>query len=1437
LQRWQGAALNFRVVLRWAAASGLSLEAEHAPSSSLLAGGSSSGVDGELGCRLGAALRFVGEKTVHPAARNVDDVERWLQQFDGSLMQPSSQSASSSVPSAARVDGASAAAVVLLPQFRSLEDALPSELVERQKAHLHDLLTQATELKARAMAEAETIANDPARTKAQKDAAEGFVSQLLEGMDELYEAARQASEREVRVVRDKLGRESRSMVASSWVAQPLATAFAGATTTGAATSSEDAGAATVSAGSSEDALVSGSAAALAASDPRVVQEDETLLHLLQARVSAAHEHLALVHADESATFHAALQALQHKCLDSSVASGDKASEPLAVPAPHPYHAHLAASLARDSGDLQRALVASLERDSAELDESVSAQIVALRAEYSKDAGEAAAIQRAAEEAVKLPLVRFRALVASQSQRVCSVVLRLIADFRKEMTAHEQPALLLAALPSTVAADKTKAKSGKQKEAAVESPEVAVCPVRLEGAIEDCALTFLPRMYCQRLEGFTSDARQLASDSLAEARTEVTEALAALRAARVGLLEGMTPQELAESDHAARKIQASFRLHRARRGGSGGEGDQQEHTPRAPNRGRPPRSGNNVRPNHAAAAAPTTMAKLFAGCSLLAPQAVAQFSQADANALLAVCQPSEAAQAANENAASATGNDADNADAQALHVCVQYLRQMRVLDLATHGSVSDLAASLARLRAQDASIEAALQRYVARSGLLPGTDTTLSAAGMVRLRTLAHQMAIAFRLVRRAEIEQRLRQQQQQLSEQPKEGEEAAPAAPAPTSEAPSSVFDSEEALLSAVEQLREESLRQLSDALNPLYHRGDAGTSNDPSAESSQQQIQPVTPAAPRVIEGLWMAGGGCSRCLISFYMPAVASDHRAQQKKIQSLRTKDCKLRAHLSVLELSVRCAAFRAGLMRSSRTISSALRRLHLLPAPADPERFMLSHPLELEQGQGLQAWQCCDLPDAECHAHSPLADEPLANVVSKNKTSEDDGDDTEPLSFASAPTLDALVRFDVKLHRTSAGRTLGVASIIQLLERFHELEAKRRTLGKEDEPVFPDEAQLLLAVHHTLRSARSGKQAAVLLSAPASPAAPVVPPGGTALNPTLSNPSSPAATPSRPRRGILDAFRRSGEKVSAGGVVVGPQFEEEIKRKQALVAAELAAADAALEAAEKKRAAAEARKAAALAAREADLSKLSVRQRVAAEREAAALKIQSLERGRAARQAASVRRAMRDRLRLEAEAEAEAQRKLERRRIKRRTLKNSQDEQLAQQQHDDESSLEGAIAVASMSSAHGSDARRHEHAARPVLERQVSTETLAVEEVVDMVDAAVAVAPAAVVSAAAVGVGSPSLSAAAATHSSSLQGRTGGTASLATTPEVRWVVQISDADEGEAGGSNLLASSPLTTPPTTASTAAATAAAAAVLSREAGDEEEEPLVEVVEDSNEP
>jgi hypothetical protein len=104
----------------------------------------------------------------------------------------------------------------------------------------------------------------------------------------------------------------------------------------------------------------------------------------------------------------------------------------------------------------------------------------------------------------------------------------------------------------------------------------------------------------------------------------------------------------------------------------------------------------------------------------------------------------------------------------------------------------------------------------------------------------------------------------------------------------------------------------------------------------------------------------------------------------------------------------------------------------------------------------------------------------------------------------------------------------------------------------------------------------------------------------------------------------------------------------------------------------------------------------------------------------------------------------------------------------------------------------------------------------------------------------------LSAAAATHSSSLQGRTGGTASLATTPEVRWVVQISDADvlhEGEAGGSNLLASSPLTTPPT----AASTAAAAAVLARDdaalqqtaaANDEEEEPMVEVVEDvANEP
>jgi hypothetical protein len=1016
-----------------------------------------------------------------------------------------------------------------------------------------------------------------------------------------------------------------------------------------------------------------------------------------------------------------------------------------------------------------------------------------------------------------------------------------------MTAHEQPALLLAALPPTVAADKSKTKSGKQNDAAVGAPEVPVCPVRLEGAIEDCALTFLPRRYCQRLEEFTSDARQLASDSLAEARTEVTDALAALRTARMGLLEGMTPQELAESDHAARKIQASFRLHRARRGGSADAGSQQEHTPRAPNRGRPPRSGNNARPNHAAAAAPTTMAKLFAGCSLLAPQAVAQFSQADANALLAVCQPSDVTQTGSENAAPASGNEADNADAQSLHVCVQYLRQMRVLDLATHSSVSDLAASLARLRAQDASMEAALQRYMARSGLLPGTETILSAAGMTRLRTLAHQMAIAFRLVRRAEIEQRLR------TKQPKEGEQAAPAPAAslPTPAAPSGVFDSEEALLSAVEQLREESLRQLSDALNPLYHRGDASTSNDPSAESSQQQIQPVTPAAPRVIEGLWMAGGGCSRCLISFYMPAVASDHRAQQKKIQSLRTKDCKLRAHLSVLELSVRCAAFRAGLVRSSRAISSALRRLHLLPAPADPERFMLSHPLELEQGQGVQAWQCCDLPDAECHAHSPLADEPLANVASKNKTGED-GDANEPLSFASAPTLDALVRFDVKLHRTSAGRTLGVASIIQLLERFHELEAKRRTLGKEDESVFPDEAQLLLAVHHTLLSARSGKQAAVMLSAPASPAAPLVPPGGTALNPTLSNPSSPAATPSRPRRGIWDAFRRSGEKVSTGNVVVGPEAEE-IKRKQALVAVELAAADAALEAAEKRRAAAEARKAAALAAREADLSKLSVRQRVAAEREAAALKIQSLERGRAARQAASVRRAMRERLRLEAEAEAEAQRKLERRRIKRRTLKNCQDEQLAQQQQEDESSLEGAIAVASMSSAHGSDARRHEHAARPVLERQVSDETLAVEEVVDMVDAAVAVAPTAAaaapavaVSAAAVDVGSPSLSAAAATHSSSLQGRTGGTASLATTPEVRWVVQISDADvlhEGEAGGSNLLASSPLTTPPT----AASTAAAAAVLARDdaalqqtaaANDEEEEPMVEVVEDvANEP
>jgi len=979
------------------------------------------------------------------------------------------------------------------------------------------------------------------------------------------------------------------------------------------------------------------------------------------------------------------------------------------------------------------------------------------------------------------------------------VLRLSADFRREQTAHENPYAAVAHGPSQSHTSSTASIEGPSSPKAASS--LGPCPVRAEGAIEECALTFLPRQYCQRLEGFVSDARSLIASSLAEARTEVIEALTALRASRISL-DHLSPSELAESDHAARKIQASFRLHIARKQGP---------------RGRPPRSGAVVRPNHAAATAPTTLQKFFANCALLAQEVVTRFGQPEANALLEVCQPEGSGSAASGAGTRETPRSHAD-DAHALHTCMQYLRQMRVLDVPTHASVSDLAASITHLRAQDAAIEASLQRYIARSMLVPspadgGEDAQvhqgLSPEGLARLRSIVFQRAVAFRLVRRADIEERWRRQQDTAAQ---------------ASAGVDSLFASEDALLRAVERLRDDAMQQLCDALSPLYRAG--GSSPSPSSL-----------VAPRILESLWIAGGGCAHCLVSFFMPAVAANHRAQQrqllqqeqeasKKQQKKTKKDGNTdasdnspppRAQLSVLELSVRCAAFRTMLIRSAASISSALRRLNMLPTPADPARFTLDAPLD--PAHPVEAWQCCDLPSAEPHAHAPLLDEPLS-LGSEQRL--------EP-PFASAPTLAALVRFDAKLS-SPAGRSLRLSSVVELLERFHAREAKQRTVNASA-PVFTDEAQLLLAVHQTLVPPRPA--AAVPVPAPATPKAT---PAAAAAAEAVASPTTATTQPEQPQAAAA----------APASVPVESMTLEELELKKAQAAAELAAADAALAAAEKKRAAAEAKRAAALAQREADLAQLTVRQRVAAEREAAALKIQSLQRGRSARQAASVRRAMRDRLRMEAEAEAEAQRKHERR-LKRRTMKASVDEQLKNMRHG--SAGDGVVAaeavcvigeaVSGQSSIKADSSSAH---ARPIVARQVSAERFdeaLAEEVIGPIDAALAVA-----------ASSPSLAPSSKHASPRQRGSAGG--SVAASPEVRWMVQVDTPSATPLGGPGMLTAAAakgaemlLASPPLEEEEAHdAPNVAAAVLvdagvaveqqnqQQQAADEDDEPLIEVAE-----
>ena len=1106
------------------------------------------------------------------------------------------------------------------------------------------------------------------------------------------------------------------------------------------------------------------------------KEDETIGFLLQARLSAAQERLALLHAAEAERFQAAMTDAVRAAQPTNPAVLDSAQSS--------YHEHLTATLARDLAALQSSLQGSaasgsggmmgvIPKASGALDETVKVQKTALIEEalgLKEHVGPE--FMRALDDACRLPVARFRALIASQSQLACSIVLRARSEFRSERTSHE------AALQP--------------------------CAVKLDGNIEACPLTFLPRGYTQRLETFTADAARLIASSLAEAQQEVTDALAAIRAA--------ASARRAEEQSAARLIQKNFRKHRER----GMHPEPQRSLSSSRSRGSRPQRTGGARPNHAPnpalVAAALTIQRTFRGYwarrivqrmkltmvkpaggkkgEIIAPATVAvavpaaqkadaetqmspvvatrtvssvavgsdgphlaagppsllgfdddeprservaflspahrgapredgygrassnflsptsayetpgrgffrrgstprsgargplsamnledspryasaefdptsplpplshrpsasgspsnfgshdeahaalmQFLMSPAGVVLEEGATRKMTVAQSKQLLAACSSSDQPETAQLLYVCLQYLRQMRVMCLAVHPSISSLAAMLATFRQADVSIEQALQSYISSSWLLPNS-AVLSSATMSHVRCLFPKAIVAFRAVKAVHIEERKRQGAHSLG---------------------TPLFESEAHLYHALEKYREKSLSKLSQA---LY-------------EYSRSTPTPLSaPPSSTRIEGLWLAGHGCTRCIINHYLPTIDGAKQAHAVRGNSASS------TRFSVHDAAARTHMMRLVQQRTRVAISGALTRMRILPPPASVLHFSLGHILPVGvSNHELQSWEMCESPAEEMHAHAPLLN-----------------DEQIRAGLASSPCgspllIEQLLYWDTQLraHAAKSAETTPrspsspspiPADIVSLLFRMRvrpslTSPSVKHPKSREARALFPSEQALLKAVSAEMKTLRESaadpdwseseeqKENECIVASGFEPAPPVAPSravsalgriASTPRAPTpltaLRMPSSAAPSPAA-AAGSSSAVASSA---SAAPVLTGAEFaalptltreEQEaidVQRRADEMVAERAAARAAHAAAEKEA------KAAAAAA-------LTLRQKIAAEREAAAIKIQSLQRGRAVRQEASVRRAIRERQQQDLEEEEE--RKKDRRRTRRRT----------------------------------------------------------------------------------------------------------------------------------------------------------------------------------------